>query len=899
MSSFLAGFVRNSRRSSAILLVAFFATLAPLASHAKTVGLTAIEVYPAPNGQAYLQLTDLVLNTKNEIYLCGGAASFDKSAYHKLAKVALGAGMSLESDAKGVLMMSNGTDAPACAVPGNLKLEGSGPFSASDLAAKGLIEARVIPGSDPAQTQPVQFKAGVMLVFVAAPDQEFAEYLRAGRAGDIPGWKDYLGKYASGAHSAAARKSLAALYVPIGNADLKAYQGSKGGSDPDFAKLKEARQMADLAHALVPDDAAVADLSKKVHDEVVALGSQAKEKLDAYQQALKSQMAGYPNLVVAEKLADGAYSVEPATREASEEENQTKLARAAFDKVLRDTEAQLAAQRPDDASQTISPVRAFAPENPRIAEDLKAISASYVAGAKKSEESADWPGAVADLEKAQAIVPSPDTAAMLSEARRNGVIAANKAAADAAMQKSQAAESGNDIIAAYEVLDNLPPDQHALVSDRLDTLKDAYVKAAEVAAKGEQKAHEPINGMSDEQGIQRAYGYLQRCYQITSDPTLQDRISLLAEDLSNYYLQQGKRYSEKPDGSGANIGWTYLGEALQYKSTTNLGLINDERSTMRAAHMLKSRLSVKVEFRDQTSRRESADFASQLTDAMATGLESAGGGIKAVLPQEKTPVQPNFQLIGEVMRHEAPKTAQTVSKPSKYRFGQQQVPNQQWNDADKEYETANNELQSARSKLEGAQARGKKKEINDAQQEVNDDTKRVEVLLQKRNSIPPTIMRDEERDYTYSQINYQLKVTVEIQFRILDGSGNEVVPRESIVKDHPVEYSVKENVKPDDTMGVRNEGTVPNESELIEDAEYKARDELISRAKQKVAELPASLLAAADRKAAEADDDAAAELYILYLNTTPVADTPGRSKARAFLADKFNFKDIGKVAYAE
>ena len=898
MSSFVAGFAGNSRRFLALI----FVLLAPLTSlplHAKTPGLTVIEIFPGSNGQAYDQLADFVLDGKNEVSLCGGTTSFEKSAYHKLTKVVLETGMTLERDAKGVLMLTSGTDAPVCVVPSNLKLDKNGPFTASELADKAEVESRVISGAAAAPGQVTTLKPRVKLVFVAAPDQEFAEYLRADRAADIPGWKDYLQKYPSGKHAGIGSKSLAALYLPIGNADLRAYAASKGSADPDFAKLKEARQMADQARALVPEDAATAELNKKIHDEVLALSGQAKQKLDAYQQALKSEMAGYSSLVVAEKLADGAFSVEPATHEASDVESQTKLARSSFDKTLRDSEAQLTAQHPDQAAQAIAPVRAFAPENAKISQDLQAISAFYVSRAKKLQESADWPAAVSDLEKAQAIVPSPDTAALLSEARRQKVIAANKAAADAAMQKSQAAESSNDIIAAYEVLDDLTPDQRALVSDRLGTLKDGYVKAAEVAAKAEQKAHEPINGISDEQGIQRAYRYLQRCYQITNDPSLEDRIAILGEDLSNYYLQQGKRYAEKPDGSGVNIGWTYLSEALQYKSPTNLGLINDERTTVRGSHLLKSRLSVKVEFRDQTSRRESADFASQLTDAMATGLESSGTGVKAVLPQDKTAVQPNFQLIGEVIRHEAPKTMETTSKPSKYRFGQQQVPNQQWNDADKEYEKANNELQSARSKLEGAQARGKKKEINDAQQAVSEDEKKVGVLLEKRNSIPPVIMRDEERDYNYTQINYHFKVTVEIQFRILDSSGNEVVPRERVVQEYPKDYSVKENVKSEDTMGIRNEGTLPTDNELLEEAEYKALDELKSKASQEVAALPASLLAAADRKAAEADDDAAGELYILYLNAMPVADTPERLKARAFLADKFNFKDIGKVAYSE
>jgi len=488
MSFLLAWIAGLSRQFFAYFLMAVLALLASAPSYAKTIGLTAIEIYPGASGQSYIQLTELVLNAKNEVYLCGNAASFEKSAYHKLEKVTLGPGMSLEMDAKGGLVLSSAPQPPACAVPGNLKLEGSGPFSAADLSSKAHIESRVLPGSDPVQAQPVQFKAGVLLVFVAAPDQEFAEYLRASRASEISQWKDYLGKYASGAHSSAARKALAALYLPIGNSDLKSFETTAAASDPDFARLKEARQMADQAHTLAPDDAAAADLGKNIHEAVVSLSAQSRAKLDAYEQALKSQTAGYINLVAAEMLADGAFSVEPATSQASEAENRAKLARVAFDKIVRDSEGQLAARHTDDAVQTMAPIRAFAPENAKIASDLQAIAAAYVSAAKESEDSSNWPDAVTELEKAQAIVPSPDTASMLSEARFQGVIAANKAAAEAAMHSSQDAESRSDIIAAYEVLDDLPPDQHALVANRLETLKDAYVKEAELAAKRETSA---------------------------------------------------------------------------------------------------------------------------------------------------------------------------------------------------------------------------------------------------------------------------------------------------------------------------------------------------------------------------------------------------------------------------
>ena len=903
MSALVMGTAERLGRLSVVVVCLL--PLLPMPAHAKTAGLTAIEIYPAQNGQAYEQITGFVLNGKNEVYLCGSVSNFDRSAYHRLGKVTLAQGMTLERNSSGVLLLNQGggpsvspNQGPACVVPGNLKLEKDA-LSAAQLADMAQIEGSVLPASDPAATQVAPLKPGVKLVFVAGPDQELAEYLRADRQGDIGGWQAYLAKNGSGGHSGAARKSLAALYVGVASGDRQAYENSRSAAQPDYAKLKDAQQMVDQARALVADDSAAGDLNLKIHAEVVTLGRRSVEKLGLYQQALKQQTAGYPNLVAAEQLADAAFSVEPATPEAASAESQSKAARAAFDGALHDAESDIVAHRADEAAQKIAPLHAFAPEDIRVSNDLEAIAGLYVADAKTREEQPDWNGAVTDLEKASAIVSNPETTALLKAARQQAKMAADRAAANAAIKTSQDAQTRGDTIAAYEALDDLPPDQRALAGDQLASLKDPYLQAAEEAATVLQKAHEPINGLSDEVGIQTAYGYLQRCYGIANDPALQDRISILGEDLSTYYLQQGKKYAERPDGTGVNVGWIYLSEALQYKSQDNLGPIHDEMTTARAAHLLKSRLSVKVVFRDQTSRRDAVDFASQLTDSLATGLESSGLDVKVLRPQDTTPVQPNFQLVGDVVQHELGKSQDNVPKQSMYRFGQEEVPNEAWNELNREYERANNELESARSALEGAQAHGKKNEIKGAQKTVDDDEKKVEDLHAKLDMIPKNKMQDVERPYNYTQIIYHLRIGMELQFRILDSAGDEVAPRVDVRRNTPREYTVLQDVKPDDTRGVRNEGVIPNENDFLEQDEYKARDELIDKAKAAVSELPGVVLARADRRATGGDNDGAAELYILYLNSTSVSDTPDRMRVRKFLTDQFNFRDIGKEAPAE
>ena len=97
------------RLSGHLLLTLLLLPLVSVPLNAKTSGLSAIEIYPGHDGPAFEQIADLILNGKNEVLLCVTTSGIDKSAYHKLAKVTLASGMSLERDAKGVLMLSRGS----------------------------------------------------------------------------------------------------------------------------------------------------------------------------------------------------------------------------------------------------------------------------------------------------------------------------------------------------------------------------------------------------------------------------------------------------------------------------------------------------------------------------------------------------------------------------------------------------------------------------------------------------------------------------------------------------------------------------------------------------------------------------------------------------------------------
>jgi hypothetical protein len=379
---------------------------------------------------------------------------------------------------------------------------------------------------------------------------------------------------------------------------------------------------------------------------------------------------------------------------------------------------------------------------------------------------------------------------------------------------------------------------------------------------------------------------------LTNDPNLQDRLTILGESLSTYYLAQAKHYLDRPEGTGANVGWTYLEEALKYKAS-NTPAVRDEMTRALAAHQLRSKLSIRVEFRDQTSRKDAVAFSEQLTDSLATGLETSNANIKVLRPTEPAAVPPNFSLIGDVLENAKSNSLNKMPKSSKYHTEEREVVNDEWNAANRDYESANLALQTFQQSLMGANARGKKGQIEEAQRQVADALKKVQATHIKLDSLPKTKAQVDELPYTYLEDTNDLKANVELQFRIQDSVGNAIVPEIPLPHVQHKVFITRENVKPEDTMGVRDEGQVPNEDQFLEEAEYQARDQLLKVSLEKVAILPGLILQAADHKASEGDNDGAAEQYMLYLNSTESQITPERRRAQKFLLENFNFMTLG------
>jgi hypothetical protein len=871
-----------------VLAVVCLAGFAPPAL-AKEISLTAIELYDGPSGAAYVQLADVLINTKAEMRDCSSIQSgaVDKSSYGKMGKVMLGAGGVLERGADGVMRYFAGAGQSVCVVPVNARFERGGSYSLSNLADQAVLHGNPIGGASSSAAQPI--RKGVKLVFVAAPNQEFAEFLRAQRASTIEDWQNYLSKNSASPHSAEAKRALALLFVDAGQASLQAYDKSAEAASPLYSELKSARVKADKAHALAPDLDSCKKLEGEIRLRLTAITGQGRSELDAYRKAMTSRAPGYVHLQNAKKFCDTVADIDPffppgqaLTGEVLQESN-------AFEAALQSAGSAQAAKQFDQAYAFILPYRAFAQEEPRVLAVVDAAYGYHMESGNKLEQGQAWKDAIAEFEKAVSIKVTSEARDAVKNAQKLLVIALDKEAADKALASSKDYELQHNVVRAYEVLSSLSDAQQALVADEMKVLEPNYVLAAALEAKNLHQAHSPVRGLADEIGVEKAYLYLQNAYQLSENNSLRDKMDLDANELSAYFLGQAKHYLEKPSGSGTELGWAYLEEARQYKAS-NLDAVRDAIVAASPAHAMRSKLSIRVQFRDQTSQRDSQGVAGQLENAIITGLESSGIPVKVVRVGEATAVQPDFDLAGDVLDHHLSVVPTIEPKESEYRAGEEQIPSDTWNKVNRAYEKAQLELQTAQASLQGAEAHGKKGEIKELNVTVAEAQQRVVNAHIQLDSTPRTVTRDIIRPYTYHRRVINISGVIQLQFRLGDSLSEQRSDLVPITREEHWQDVLLEDVKPEDTQGIKSAGTTTDTAEFMTRLENSARNELIAAVRKRVEELPGKMYHNASEREKEDDLDGAGELYLRYLNLTREDNSAERVHAKKYLQDSFNMR---------
>jgi hypothetical protein len=307
-----------------------------------------------------------------------------------------------------------------------------------------------------------------------------------------------------------------------------------------------------------------------------------------------------------------------------------------------------------------------------------------------------------------------------------------------------------------------------------------------------------------------------------------------------------------------------------------------------------SKISIRVQFRDQTSQRNSTGFIPQLEDAIITGLEAPT--IKAVRFGEATGgVEPDFQLAGDVLEHQVVEVPTIEARESKYRAGTHDDPNEAWTKANRAYEAAMRQLTTDQSALGGAESKGKKHDIKEVNAKIAEDQKAVADAQALADSLPRTVTSDVIRPYQYVRKTIDVKNTIKLQFRIGETLSGQMGDAVVVERADPKQYVILEDVKADDTEGVKLGGTTPNTSELQTALDNAARDELIEKVRLKVQELPRAVYDAGKSREQEENMDGAGEYYLRYLSCTTEDGSAERRHAKEFLAEKFNMRPAGDL----
>ncbi|MCU1255473.1 MAG: hypothetical protein JWM83_1772, partial [Candidatus Angelobacter sp.] len=403
-----------------------------------------------------------------------------------------------------------------------------------------------------------------------------------------------------------------------------------------------------------------------------------------------------------------------------------------------------------------------------------------------------------------------------------------------------------------------------------------------------QEVHLPIRGRADEEAIRQAYELLQRSGAISNDPAVKLKLDLLSDKISAYYLDQARRYLQKPMASGVGLGWLYLAEAQRYEP--NLDAVKDEMARYQGAYQLRGRLSVGVVVRDQSSRREGQGFADQLGDAIANGLESSGQPVKVIRRYSEDPsaVQPDFILVSEILQHRMVKNTNLETLPSKYRAATREVKNEAWLTANQSYTQVQQDLTQAQHAVTDAQQRHNKKDLVSATDGLTVAQQKADDLRKQLDAINPTRPEAVLEPYNYTRKTIDVTAVVELAFRLTDTSGNVIDSTPSIQREDHKTHVVLENVKPEDTEGIKAMNTPPDEEQFVTDLELQARDALVRAIGEKAAHLPEKILQQARQRSQQQDIDGAAAEYIVFLNSTPDNGAAERAEAAGFLRDHYN-----------
>ncbi len=872
---------------------------------AKDRALIGVMLFPSDAGPAYAQVQGIQLNGKGEVYVCAANATIDNNNYKKQPKLQLALATALERGADGVLTMTTATGSQ-CVVPQNLKLEKNKPYTASDLAGMAQVMGTLVSASSNAQGggYPVQMKPGTKIVFVAAPDAENAEYLRAERAQTIPLWQGYIKQYPSGPHLAQARNGLATLFTKEAEAELAAYHkslsGNQSANQPDYVRLNKAKMQIEESRKAVASYGRADFVMAQINEQVQALVDFGNAEIGKYKQALTDRTAGYEHLKTAKMHLDHARQADPGSGALAKAEAELNAQTQKLERATAQAESLVGSRRFDEAHAAVAAYTSFSGELPRVAAVIDAAFKNRRAKGEAFLGESKLAEAIAEFKKALEFRKDGPTSDLLKKTEAELNLFNNKEAALQAAEEAKTLAAQKKFVEAYEKLADLPEAQRSFVTLDMEALQKDYVKDLIVRSDALTKVHLPIRGRADEDAARTSFDHLTKAVNLEPNEGIRIKLDLVSDAVGDYYQKQAQRLLDKPRGSGLGLGWLLVKEGQRYKP--ELETLKDQISKYAPDYDTKGKLSVAIYFRDQTSRRDSLGFADQLADTVASGLETSGlTGIKTLTRKDRNAMEAdvsagamfsNLQLVGDIIRHQVDKKQETQRLTSRYRAGHREVKAPEWIEMAGRIAVAERDYDRDRDAFNAAIPKMNKRQAAATARELDAKAAGIAELKQKLVAIPETQLQTITESYTYTKRTISYTSGVEVALRLVDPAVEDSKMVDTVKVEIPKSVTILENVKSEDVDGVVAEGDPLDEVQLMAEAESQAKTVMVKKLIEWVRDAPPKFLKEARARAANNDFEAAAERYIVYLNSTPMKASPERVEAQSFLRSNFNVTTV-------
>ncbi len=863
--------------------------------------LTAIVLYQGSRGPAYAVVSDLTLNEKRELFVCDGFPTLDKDQYRRLPKVPLMEARSLRRAPGGSLVMVT-SGGEQCVVPLNLKLEGKAPYQLGGLVERTLLKGTLVGRSSNSDAVLPPFRAVAEIHFTAAWDSDLAEYLRARSVQSVALWKDYVRQFGQGPRGPEARRSLAKLVAGEAEREMSVFrESSRTAAKPSYEPLRRALVLAQEAlqvHAGSGEAAAVRD---QIHKQLGGMLASARLSVEAFRKSQAEQTPGYTRLEEALARLEDLRSVDPMFAGAEALFVEARELAGSLEQALASAEALAASRRLDEAYRAIARYRQYRGELPRIQSIVDRAFQFRRDKGRALMENSQWEAAAQELRAALAYKEDAETTRTLAAVESELAKARDRQRAEEALEMSQRYAAQRKFIEAYDTLAGLTENQRAYVGDQLSALQPNYRQDLLARAQQLVRLHLPIRGVADQQGVRQAYDYLRMASELEEEDVVQVRMDVLGERISQYYLERARELFAKPRGTGAGLGWHLLLEAQRLQPDS--AAVRDLLTQYAPIYETRAKLSVGIQLRDLTSRRDSLGFADQLADTVAAGLEASGlPGIKIAHRSNSPAVDPasgglrlpdaNFLLLGDILQHQLLRKVEVQGVASRYRASQREIKNPAWVQANNQALELERSYQVAQEVHQSRVGAMNKREAQASQSNVEQLRARAEAARRQAQRLDENLLQDVILPYNYTKRTIMLTATVEIAFRLTEPTAAASPPPQTVRAQIPRQFTLQEDVSPHDVEGVVAKGSLPDENQLLAEAERDTQAQLMAKLVEQMRQAPAGLLAEARRLQAAGDLAGAAEKYIQYVNSTPPQETPERNEALGYLKKEFGVTTV-------